>query len=170
MSEKEKFISIDIKGNDEARRNLQTMPKKIQGTLQKHTVLKQIGTQMVSSALKTINQGGRPIYKPIAQSTINSRSRREKKKKPGQRKNPLGIVSNQPLIVLGTLRQSLDYQVDRGRLYLTSVDYLKYHQFPEDRKPDTFPARPVWGVHPEDEQEITDIVLDDLKKTTQKNT
>ena len=44
MSEKEKFISIDIEGNDEARRYLRTMPKKIQGTLRKHTVLKQIGT------------------------------------------------------------------------------------------------------------------------------
>jgi phage gpG-like protein len=163
MSEKEKFISIDIEGNDEARRYLRTMPKKIQGTLRKHAVLKQIGTQMVSSALKTINQGGRPIYKPIAQSTIDSRSRREKKKKPGQRKNPLGIVSNQPLIVLGTLRQSIDFEV-------ASLDYLKYHQLQDNREPDTFPARPVWGVHLEDKEEITDIIIEDLKKRTPKNT
>ncbi len=160
----DKFIGIDIKGSDEARRYLRTMPRKVQATLQKHTVLKQVGTQMVSSALTTINQGGRPLYRPLAASTIEGRSRREKKKTPGQRKNPLGIVSNQPLIVLGTLRQSLDYEVDGGRLFLTSVDYLKYHQFLEDRKPDTFPARPVWGIHPEDEEEIVDIVLFDLEK------
>lgn len=164
MSDKDRFISIDIEGDEEARRYLRTMPRKVQGTLRKHTVLKQVGTQMVSSALKTINQGGRPLYQPLAPSTIESRVRREKKKTPGRRKNKLGIVSNQPLLVLGTLRQSLDYEVEGGRLYLTSVEYLKYHQFEEDRQSDTFPARPVWGVHDADKEEIIDIVVTDLKK------
>ena len=163
MSDKDRFISIDIEGDDEARRYLNNQPRRIQSTLRKHTVLKQVGMQMRASALKTINQGGRPLYQPLAPSTIANRVRREKKKTPGRRKNKLGIVSNQPLIVLGTLRQSLDYEVEGGKLYLTSVEYLKYHQFEEDRQPDTFPARPVWGVHDEDEEEIIDIIITDLK-------
>jgi phage gpG-like protein len=64
----------------------------------------------------------------------------------------------------GQLRQSLDYDVHGGELFLTSVGYLKYHQFEEGRSNARFPARPVWGIHNDDHDEIADIIIDELKK------
>jgi len=147
-------IHIDLQGLQQAADQIRGMPTRIDGVLRRHSVLKQIGTQMVSSAVKTINQGGRPVaYKPLAESTKAAKLRKYKKE-------------SRILIAEGTLRESLDYDVEGGQLYLTSVEHLKYHQFDDDRQnPDTFPARPVWGVQPEDRDEIIDIVIEELKKS-----
>lgn len=146
-------IHINLQGLQQANTEINGMPARIDGLLRRHTVLKQIGTQMAASAVTTINQGGRPIaYKPLAESTKKAKLQKYKKE-------------SRILIAEGTLRESLDYEVEGGQLYLTSVEHLKYHQFEDDRQnPDTFPARPVWGIHPEDHDEIIDIIITELKK------
>jgi phage virion morphogenesis protein len=151
----DRSIHIDLQGLQSALHEIEGLPRRIDGVLRRHSVLKQIGTVMAASAEKTITVGGRPEpYKPLAASTLAARAKK-------------GKGSSKPLVFLGTLRNSLDYDVDGGQLYLSSVGYLKYHQFDHDRKnPDTFPARPVWGVQPEDREEIVDIVIDELKKST----
>lgn len=60
----------------------------------------------------------------------------------------------------GILRNSLTYTVSGNSLTLDSVGYLKYHQFEEGRVKARFPARPVWGVHDEDQADITDIIIE----------
>lgn len=153
------MIKITCTGLDDLRAKIANFPSVIDRTMKDEQLLKEIGTTLKASAVKTIDAGGRPLYQPLAQSTINRRWRKEQKKPVGKRANRQGIVSNAPLVDKGTLRQSLDYEVSGGSLLLTSVEYLKYHQFTENRKRANFPARPVWGVQAEDHDEITDIII-----------
>ena len=141
-------ITVRIIGLEEARKRINDFPAALTRTLEHPQVLREIGTVLVGSAVQTITEGGRPVkYKPLAEST---------KARKG---------SSKPLIDKGTLRNSLDYKERGGSLYLTSVEYLKYHQFKEGRTKATFPARPVWGVHEEGSEEVSDIILDKLSET-----
>ena len=143
----DRFISVDIDGLDKAHDTVDGFPRLLQNTLRRHSVLKEIGTVLVASGEQTISEGGRPVkYKPLAESTIARKG------------------SSKPLIDKDTLRQSLDYETYAGKLYLTSVEYLKYHQWEEDRDKAPFPARPIWHVQDEDKEEITDIIIDNVSK------
>jgi phage gpG-like protein len=144
------FVRITILGLDEARNSIEQFPRRCQAILRTHSVLRDIGTVFVSSAVQTINAGGRPPYKPLAESTTAAKLNKYKK-------------SSHILVAGGQLRQSLDYDVAGGQLTLTSVEYLNYHQWEEDRVKARFPARPVWGVHDDDHDEISDIIIEALK-------
>lgn len=146
-------ITVKLIGLDEAEKRIADFPVVLSRTLESPQVLRKIGTVLAASGEQTITEGGRPVkYKPLAESTIAAKMRKYKKES--------GI-----LIGSGTLRNSLDYEQQGSDLYLTSVEYLKYHQFKEGRTKAKFPARPVWGVHDEDTEEITDIILDKLSET-----
>ncbi len=140
-------ITVRIIGLEEARKRINDFPAVLTRTLEHPQVLREIGTVLVASGEQTITEGGRPVkYKPLAAGTIARKG------------------SSKPLIDRETLRNSLDYEERGGCLYLTSVEYLKYHQFEENRTKAKFPARPVWGVHNEDHEDITDILLDNLSE------
>ncbi len=144
------FISIKIIGLEEALAKIGAIPSAIDQAVHNNKTLSEIGTVLRASAITTIDVGGRPDrYKPLAQSTIDRRAKNRK-------------GSTKPLIYLGTMRQSLDTEVSGGELYLTSVGYLKYHQFKTNRVKARFPARPVWGVQADDHEEITAIIVDSV--------
>lgn len=152
MSNYDNSIKISVQGLTEVQAKLRSMPSLLQDVLKERKTLQEIGTTLMSSATKTINAGGRPVaYKPLAPSTIAAKLRKYKK-------------ATRILVAGGTLRQSLDYEVQGGQLYLTSVDYLKYHQFTTNRKKANFPARPIWGVQETDKPEITAIILAGIKR------
>ena len=146
-------ITVRIIGLDEAEKRTADFPVVLTRTLEHPQVLRRIGKVLSASGKQTITEGGRPVkYKPRAESTKAAKLRKYK--------TDSGI-----LIGSGTLRNSLDYEQEGSDLYLTSVEYLKYHQFEKGRTKAKFPARPVWGVHDEDQEEITDIILDKLSET-----
>ena len=153
MSTYKNFISLQVTGIEEAMAKIgPAFNGKIKATFTDTKTLQEIGTTLMASATKTIDAEGRPTpYKPLAASTIARRSKE-------------GKASTKPLVHLGTMRQSLDYEVTAGTLYLTSVDYLKYHQFTENRTKARFPARPVWGVQEEDQAEIKDAIVAGIKR------
>lgn len=138
---------IRIEGLDHLEQRVKGIPDVVTRALESPQVLRQIGAVLAASAEQTVTESGRPAWKPLAASTIARKG------------------SSKPLIDKGTLRNSLDYEIESGELYLTSVGYLKYHQFEEDRVKAKFPARPVWGVHDEDQEEITDIIIDKLSES-----
>ncbi len=147
MSGYKDFISVRIIGLDEAVALLNALPETVDTALHDTKTLGEIGTQLLASGRRTIAEGGRPTpYKPLSARTIARKK------------------SSTPLINKGTLRQSLNYDVEGGALYLTSVGYLKYHQFEEGRTKARFPARPVWGVQDEDNAEITDIIVAGIQR------
>lgn len=141
-------ITVRIIGLEEAEKRIADFPVVLSRTLEHPQVLREIGTVLVASGEQTITEGGRPVkYKPLAESTIARKG------------------SSKPLIDKGTLRNSLDNEQQGSDLYLVAAEHLKYHQFEENRTKAKFPARPVWGVHDEDTEEITDIILDKLSET-----
>ena len=138
---------IRIEGLDQLAKRVDAIPDVVTRTLREPTVLRQVGTVLAASGEQTITEGGRPAWKPLAASTIARKG------------------SSKPLIDKGTLRNSLDYEVEGSNLYLTSLGVLKYHQFEKDRVKAKFPARPVWGAQEEDIADITDIILDKLSES-----
>jgi len=156
------ILSIKIIGLSEAESLIGRLPTLFKAVLTDSYTLAGIGTVLLKSAITTLDQGGRPLYKPLAQSTINQRWHKEQKRTPGNRANRQGIVSNQPLKKTGILRESLTYTVSGNSLTLNSIGYLKYHQFEADRIKARFPARPVWGIHDEDRADIADIITEQL--------
>lgn len=147
------FITIQDKGITDAIEKLGALPEKVDASLRDATTLAELGATLMASAVKTINAGGRPTpYKPLADSTKAAKQKKYKGK------------SSLILVAGGPLRQTLDYDVQGGTLFLTSVDYLKYHQFEENRVKARFPARPVWGVQDEDRDEIIDIVIAGIER------
>lgn len=138
---------IRIEGLDDAIRRIEDIPNAVQRAFKSPQVLHGVGKILRGSGKRTVTQGGRPAWKPLAASTIARKG------------------SSKPLIDKGTLRNSLDYEVEGGELYLAAAGYLKYHQFREGRTAARFPARPVWGVQEEDLEDITDIILDKLSES-----
>lgn len=141
-------ITINVQGLDEARRYVKDFPDRFRQTVNDPQVLKEIGTVLKVSAVRSIDMSGYGMapYKPLAKSTLAARAAKKQ--------------GSKPLVAEGTMRLSLDYEVDADGLSLVAADYLKYHQWEEDRKKATFPARQVWGVWPEDLEDISDIILD----------
>lgn len=156
------IIRINISGLPEVQDKIMRIPSLVDRVIKDPDTLAGIGTVLYKSAITTLDQGGRPLYKPLAQSTINRRWSKEQLRAPGKRANRQGIVSNQPLKDTGTLRGSLTYTVSGDGLTLDSVGYLKYHQWEEGRIKARFPARPVWGVHDDDRADIADIIITQL--------
>lgn len=142
-------IRIVLTGLREAINHIEAYPRKCQAVLSQHKTLRKIGTVLVASAVETYKVHGRPAWADNAEST--------KARKLKKYKKPSGI-----LVETGQLRQSLDYDVEGGQLFLSSAGHLKYHQFEEDRTKATFPARPVWGVHEDDIADINEIIIEDL--------
>jgi phage gpG-like protein len=156
------ILRINVTGLVDARSLLDRLPSLLDVVIKDSDTLEGIGTVLYKSAITTIDQGGRPLYKPLAQSTINRRWKREQGKAPGKRENRQGIVSNQPLKDSGILRSSLKYTVGSDGLTLDSIEYLKYHQFEEGRTKARFPARPIWSIQDEDKVGMTAVITDRL--------
>lgn len=142
-------IKITLIGLDDAIRHIKNYPQKCAGVLRQHKTLRKIGTVLVASAVETYQLQGRPKWADNADST--------KARKLAKYKKLSGIM-----VATGQTRQSLDYDVDGGKLYLTAAGQLKYNQFTEDRTKTKAPARPVWGVHPDDLDDIRDIIIEDI--------
>jgi phage gpG-like protein len=158
------LITINIAGLTDVQNLITRLPGIFDRVTKDPTTLHRIGTTLVASARTTIDQGGRPLYKPLAQSPINRRWKKGQKTPKSKRANKQGIVSNQPLINTGTLIKSLDHEITGTGLVLTSVGYLKYHQWPDGRSKARFPVRPVWGIHDDDRDDITDALIDGIAR------
>ena len=148
MSVYKDFILCEVTGIEEALSKVgPAFVEKIKDAFTETKTLEDIGTTLMASAVRTIDAGGRPApYKPLAASTIASKK------------------SSKILVNKGTMRQSLDYEVVKKTLYLTSEEYLTYHQFEEKRTKARFPARPVWGVQEEDQADIRDAIVAGIKR------
>ena len=144
-------LTIEIPALVAALRQLQNFERRLQSVLEDERVLRPIGIQLVETAKTNIDEGGRPnAFKPLAPATKAARAKQG--------------FDDRPMFKTGDLQQSLDFETSGGELYLTALDYLKYHQFNEDRQnPDTFPARPVFTILPDDEQFIAQKITQNLR-------
>lgn len=144
-------LTIEIPTLVSALRELRNFEHRLQTALEDERVLRPIGIQLVETAKTNIDEGGRPTpFKPLAPATKAARAKKG--------------YDDRPMFKTGDLQQSLDFETSDSELFLTALDYLKYHQFDDDRQnPDTFPARPVFTILDEDEEFITEKITDYLK-------
>jgi len=106
--------------------------------------LKSVGQLLVSRGKQNLEDGGSPTvsWPLLAEST------RKQKQKLG--------YSLKPLQREGFMKRSLNYEVSGG-LYVSGVDYLKYHQSDEPRT--KIPERKVYTVESDDLLDIQDFLV-----------
>ena len=106
--------------------------------------LKSVGQLLVSRGKQNMEDGGSPSvsWPLLAEST------RKQKQKLG--------YSLKPLQREGLLKRSLNYEVSGG-LYLSGLDYLKYHQSDEPRT--KIPERKIYTVENDDILDIQDFLV-----------
>lgn len=111
--------------------------------------LKSVGQLLVSRGKQNLEDGGSPSvsWPLLAEST------RKQKQKQG--------YSLKPLQREGLLKRSLNYEVTGG-LYVSGVDYLKYHQSDEPRT--KIPERKVYTVESDDLLDIQDFLVRRFEK------
>ena len=111
--------------------------------------LKSVGQLLVSRGKQNLEDGGSPSvsWPLLAEST------RKQKQKQG--------YSLKPLQREGLLKRSLNYEVTGG-LYVSGVDYLKYHQSDEPRT--KLPERKVYTVESDDMLDIQDFLVRRFEK------
>ena len=111
--------------------------------------LKSVGQLLVSRGKQNMEDGGSPTvsWPLLAEST------RKQKQKQG--------YSLKPLQREGLLKRSLNYEVTGG-LYVSGLDYLKYHQSDEPRT--KIPERKVYTVESDDLLDIQDFLIRRFEK------
>lgn len=106
--------------------------------------LKSVGQLLVSRGKQNLEDGGSPSvsWPLLAESTKRQKAKQGYSMKPLQRE--------------GLLKRSLNFEVTGG-LYVSGLDYLKYHQSDEPRT--IIPERKVYTVEPDDYLDIRDFLI-----------
>ncbi len=106
--------------------------------------LKSTGQLLASRGKQNLEDGGAggKSYELLAEST------RKQKQKQG--------YSLKPLQRTGLMKQSVEYEVTGG-LYMTGLEYIKYHQSDEPRE--KLPQRKIFTVEPDDLLDIQDFLI-----------
>lgn len=106
--------------------------------------LKATGQLLVSRGKQNLEDGGSPTvsWPLLAESTKRQKAKQGYSMKPLQRE--------------GLLKRSLAFEVTGG-LYVSGLDYLKYHQSDEPRT--RLPERKVYTVEPDDYLDIRDFLI-----------
>lgn len=182
-------LNISLVGLQAFEKSITNFSAKLAVAIESKFIKESIGELLVARARRTIKEGGMGLpggWKPIKERTINTRWDLEQKKKPANRVNKQGIVSNAPLQRTGVGLQSLNYNLTPGGLSLSAVKYMGYQQtgtkpytiYPKNKKAlaipglgvfkfvkhPGIPARPFFVVLPEDIEDIKGMILEDIKK------
>lgn len=155
-------LKINLTGLKEFEQKIDNFSAKLETALDREETKMAIGKILVARGRHNIDTAGTeldPPWKPLKTSTIKARSRKEGKKKPSQRKNKAGIVGNQPLVDTGIGRSSLSYKTSETGLYLIGKLYMAYQHFGTKR----IPARPIFTLHPQDIEDIKQLLLEDIR-------
>jgi len=182
-------LSINLDGLRQFESSITNFSAKLSVVLDRPETKKTVGELLIARARKTIKSGGLGLktpWEPIKEQAINQRWEQEQKKKPSQRTNKQGIVSNAPLQKSGVGLQSLNYGLTKDGISLRAIKYMGYHQTGTDPytiRPKTkkallipgiglrkkanhpgLPARPFFVVLPEDIGDLKTMLIDDIKK------
>lgn len=140
------MITIKIDGK-QLTAKLGNLKRAIDGATKDPAFLNSAGQLLKSRADQNLEDGGSPTvsWPLLAQKT------REQKLN-----HPEGPYSLKPLQREGLLKRSLSWEVTGG-LYVSGLDYLKYHQSDEPRT--VIPERKVYTVEPDDILDIRDFLV-----------
>ena len=178
-----------IEGLQAFKTSITNLQAKLAASIAGDTIKNSVGEILVARARRTIKEGGLGLpggWAPIKKQTIDTRWNLEQKKKPTQRLNKQGIVSNAPLQRTGAGLQSLNYNLTDGGIELSALRYMGYQQTgtkpytirPKNKKAlaipglgifkhvnhPGIPARPFFVVLPEDVDDIKGMIIDDIQQ------
>jgi hypothetical protein len=138
---------ITIKIDSSQIKKLGNVSRKLDTATKDTGFLKSTGQLLVSRGKQNLEDGGSPTvsWPLLAEST-----RKQKLN------HPEGPFSLKPLQRTNELRKSLNFEVTGG-LYVSGLDYLKYHQSDEPRT--IIPERKVYTVEPDDLLDIRDFLI-----------
>jgi phage gpG-like protein len=137
------MITIKIDGK-QLTAKLGNLKRAIDGATKDPSFLKSVGQLLVSRGKQNLEDGG----SPTVSWPLLAKKTREQKLKAG--------YSLKPLQREGLLKRSLSWEVTGG-LYVSGLDYLKYHQSDEPRT--VIPERKVYTVEPDDILDIRDFLV-----------
>lgn len=137
-------IKLEFKNITPLAAKLGGLKREIDTIAKQPDFLKSVGQLLVSRGKQNLEDGGSPTvsWPLLAEST------RKQKEKKG--------FSLKPLQREGYLKRSLNYEVTGG-LYVSGLDYLKYHQSDEPRT--KLPERKVYTVESDDLLDIQDFLI-----------
>lgn len=144
-------LKLDFKNITPLAAKLGNLKKEIANITRDPGFLKSTGQLLASRGKQNLEDGGHggKSYELLAEST------RKQKEKQG--------FSLKPLQRTGLMKQSLEFEVSGG-LYMTGVDYIKYHQSDEPRE--KLPQRKVFTVEDDDLLDIQDFLIRRFEQKT----
>lgn len=142
-------IKINLKNITPLAAKLGGLKKAIETATKDPGFLKSVGQLLVSRGKQNLEDGGPPTvsWPLLAESTRKEKQRKGYSLKPLQRE--------------GLLKGSLLYQVSGG-LYVSGLEYLKYHQSDEPRA--KLPERKVYTVESGDILDMQDFLVRRFEK------
>lgn len=140
---------INIRLNTKELPKLRELKKALDLAANDSSFLKSSGQLLVSRAKQNLDDGGPPSvsWPLLAESTRKQKSKHGYSLKPLQRE--------------GLLKRGLDFQVSGG-LYVSGLNYLKYHQSDEPRT--KLPERKVYTIEKDDLLDIQDFLIRRFKQ------
>ena len=127
---------LQIKINPSDLKNLNNKVRLIPLALQDSSFLSSTGMALSAQAKQNIHQGspdGKSSYLLLKPSTIHQKQQQK--------------YSTQPLVRTGNLKNSIGFETSAGHLYLTALNYAKYHQFGSKK----MEARPIFSIREENQ-------------------
>jgi phage gpG-like protein len=142
-------LKLDLKNISPLAAKLGNLKQAVDTATKNPDFLKSVGQLLVSRGKQNMEDGGSPTvsWPLLAEST------RKQKEKKG--------YSLKPLQREGLLKRSLSWEVSGG-LYVSGLDYLKYHQSDEPRT--KIPERKVYTVESDDLLDIQDFLIRRFEK------
>lgn len=138
------MIKIEFKNITPLAARLGNLKKAVETATKDPGFLKSVGQLLVTRGKQNLEDGGSPTisWPLLAESTKKQKAKQGYSLKPLQRE--------------GLLKRSLSWEVDGG-LYVSGLDYLKYHQSDEPRT--RLPERKVYTVESDDMLDIRDFLI-----------
>jgi len=142
-------IKLDFKNITPLAAKLGGLQKEIETVTRQPDFLKSVGQLLASRGKQNLEDGGAggQSYDLLAESTQKEKAKKGFSLKPLQRS--------------GLMKDSVEYEVSGG-LYMTGLDYIKYHQSDEPRT--KLPQRKVFTVEPDDLLDIQDFLIRRFEK------
>jgi len=128
------------------------MQRQLPSFIEETRLRRAVGQLLASGGKRNINEGspdGIASYALLSPKTVAKKGF----------SLPL-IGAKQKGVMSGVLRNSISYELGKGdTIYLTAMDYAKYHQF-ENRGKSTAPHRPIFTIRNSDVPDIMRFVTD----------
>lgn len=154
------MAGLNITLDDSDFQRFKAMQKQLPELVYDEKLKKNIGTLLAATGKTNIDEGRYDTDKPYTALAQKTKDRKGF--------DSVLIGAKKLNVKSGVLRNSLSYKLgSKDTIYLTAMDYAKYHQF-EDRGKSTAPYRPIFSLRKEDVQDVMRFITNAFKRLVRK--